>query len=83
MLVKKRAKACAVYFASHCQHWFGGGGGGREGPIYFVGACQMMLKLEFFPRVLSKIVDVPDFLGSVQLSAVLGTAHLLRKVLCL
>ena len=26
-------------------------------------------------------LDVPDFLGSVQLSAVLGTAHLLRKVL--
>ena len=26
---------------------------------------------------------VPDFLGSVQLSAILGTAHLLRKVLCL
>ena len=28
-------------------------------------------------------LDVPDFLGSVQLSAILGTAHLLRKVLCL
>ena len=28
-------------------------------------------------------VDVPDFLGSVQLSAILGVAHLLRKVLCL
>ncbi|XP_068708132.1 uncharacterized protein [Montipora foliosa] len=26
-------------------------------------------------------LDVPDFLGSVQLSAILGTAHLLRKVL--
>ena len=23
MLVKKRAKACTVWFASHCQHWFG------------------------------------------------------------
>ena len=28
-------------------------------------------------------LDVPDFLGGVQLSAILGTAHLLRKVLCL
>ena len=28
-------------------------------------------------------LDVPDFLGSVQLSDILGTAHLLRKVLCL
>ena len=28
-------------------------------------------------------LDVPDFLGSVQLSAILGTAHLSRKVLCL
>ena len=28
-------------------------------------------------------LDVPDFLGSVQLSSTLGTAHLLRKVLCL
>ena len=28
-------------------------------------------------------LDVPDFLGSVPLSAILGTAHLLRKVLCL
>ena len=28
-------------------------------------------------------LDVPDFLRSVQLSANLGTAHLLRKVLCL
>ena len=28
-------------------------------------------------------LDVPDFLGIVQLSAILGTAHLLRKVLCL
>ena len=28
-------------------------------------------------------LDVPDVLGSVQLSAILGTAHLLRKVLCL
>ena len=28
-------------------------------------------------------LDVPDFLGSVQLSAIPGTVHLLRKVLCL
>ena len=28
-------------------------------------------------------LDEPDFLGGVQLSAILGTAHLLRKVLCL
>ena len=28
-------------------------------------------------------LDVPDFLGSVQLLAILGTAHLLWKVLCL
>ena len=28
-------------------------------------------------------LDVPGFLGSVQLSAILGTAHLLRKALCL
>ena len=27
-------------------------------------------------------LDVPDFLGSVQSSAILGTAHLLRKALC-
>ena len=42
-------------------------------------------KVLTFPAVLSMTVDVPDFLGSVQLpvSAILGTAHLLRKVLCL
>ena len=28
-------------------------------------------------------LEVPDLLGSVQLSAILGTAHLLPKVLCL
>ena len=28
-------------------------------------------------------LDVPDFLGSVLLSAILGTAHLLQRVLCL
>ena len=28
-------------------------------------------------------LDVPVFLGSVKLSAILGTAHVLRKVLCL
>ena len=28
-------------------------------------------------------LDIPDFLGSVRLSAILATAHLLRKVLCL
>ena len=28
-------------------------------------------------------LEVPDFLGSVQLSAILGSAHLLSKVLCL
>ena len=28
-------------------------------------------------------LGVPDFLGSVQLSAIFGTAHLLGKVLCL
>ena len=28
-------------------------------------------------------LDLPEFLGSVQLSAILGTAHLLRNVLCL
>ena len=28
-------------------------------------------------------LDVPDFLGNVQLTAILGTADLLRKVLCL
>ena len=28
-------------------------------------------------------LGVPEFLGSVQLSALLGTAHILRKVLCL
>ena len=28
-------------------------------------------------------LEVPDLLGSVQLTAILGTAHLLRKVLCL
>ena len=33
-------------------------GRGEEGPIYFVSACQMMLKLEFFPRVLSKIAAI-------------------------
>ena len=27
-------------------------------------------------------LNVPDFLGSVQLSTILGTAHILRKVLC-
>ena len=59
MLFKKRAKACTVYFGSNCQHWFGGGGGGG-GPIDFVSACQMMLKLQLFPRVLSKIVAICD-----------------------
>ena len=28
-------------------------------------------------------VDLPDIIGSAQLSAILGTAHILRKVLCL
>ena len=32
-----------------------GKGGRAEGPIYCVSAYQIMLKLEFFPRVLSKI----------------------------
>ena len=27
-------------------------------------------------------LGVPEFIGSLQLSAILGTAHLLRKVLC-
>ena len=27
--------------------------------------------------------DIPDIVGSTQLSAILGTAHILRKVLCL
>ena len=31
----------------------------------------------------NKLGIVPEFIGSVQLSAILGTAHLLRKVLCL
>ena len=29
------------------------------------------------------MLDVPEFIGSTQMAAVLGTAHLLRKVLCL
>ena len=29
------------------------------------------------------MLSLPDFLGSAQLSAFLGTAHILRKVLCL
>ena len=28
-------------------------------------------------------VDIPDIIGSTHLSAILGTAHILRKVLCL
>ena len=28
-------------------------------------------------------LDIPDIVGSTQLSAILGTAHVLRKVLCL
>ena len=28
-------------------------------------------------------LDIPDIVGSIQLSAILGTAHILRKVLCL
>nr|XP_027236928.1 uncharacterized protein LOC113828199 [Penaeus vannamei] len=28
-------------------------------------------------------LDIPDIIGSTQLSAILGTAHILRKVLCL
>ena len=28
-------------------------------------------------------LDIPDIVGSTQLSAILGTAHILRKVLCL
>ena len=28
-------------------------------------------------------LSLPDIFGSVQLSAILGTAHILRKVLCL
>ena len=79
----KNGQRLAQYILHHIVNIGVEGGGGGEGPIYFVGACQMMLNLEFFPRVLSKIVDVPDFLGSVQLSAVLGTPHLLRKVLWL
>ena len=45
-----------------------------------IGALGSILKAAktWFGRL-----DVPDFLGSIQLSAILGTAHLLRKVLCL
>ena len=28
-------------------------------------------------------IDLPDIIGSAQLSAILGTAHILRKVLCI
>ena len=28
-------------------------------------------------------LDIPDIVGSTQLSAILGTAHVMRKVLCL
>ena len=28
-------------------------------------------------------LDTPDIVGSTQLSAILGTTHILRKVLCL
>ena len=28
-------------------------------------------------------LDIPDIVGSTQLSAILGTVHILRKVLCL
>ena len=28
-------------------------------------------------------LDIPDIVGSTQLSAILGTSHILRKVLCL
>ena len=42
--------------------------------MYFVSACQMMLKLEFFPRVLSKIVDVYCYMKSF---------HFELKLLCL
>ena len=64
MLVKKTAKG----LHSILPHYYNignkgsvvGGGGGKEGygRIYFVSACQMMPKLEFFPRVLSKIEGV-------------------------
>ena len=31
----------------------------------------------------NNMLDIPDIVGSTQLSAILGTAHILRKVLCL
>ena len=56
MLVKKTAKG----LHSILPHYYniGNKGGGGGGVIYFVSACQMMPKLEFFPRVLSKIEGV-------------------------
>ena len=57
MLFQKTANGLHSILHHIINIGFGGGGGG-EGPIhvYFVSACQMMLKLEFFPRVLYKIV---------------------------
>ena len=51
---KKRPKACTVFCITLSTLVWGEGG---RANILFVSACQMMLKLEFFPRVLSKIVE--------------------------
>ena len=54
----KNGQRLAQYVLHHIVNIGLGGGGRGEGPIYFVSACQMMLKLEFFPRVLSKIAEI-------------------------
>ena len=52
-------------------------GVGGKGPIYFVSACQMMLTLEFFPRVLSKIVGTTESRKNLELKFIfqIGTLN--------
>ena len=45
---------------------------------------QGKLKCQAFPEILTlHFLNLPDIFGSAQLSAILGTAHILQKVLCL
>ena len=45
---------------------------------------QGKLKCQAFPEILTlHFLNLPDIFGSAQLSAILGTAYILQKVLCL
>ena len=56
--------------------------GGVGGPIDLASACQMMLKLQFFPRVLSKIVNASQYLKIPALSMRIRRRGKCDKICC-